>query len=140
MNMRWWPRKTNRPFPTDVEGSRPGARRRRRTDRHDVRGSLNLGKFMGIQVRAHWMFLVLFYFFLMTMELEQALFVLIGVFGSVFLHELGHSLVSKEISAIAFRVLASIRKNWPENLTIMASTSLDILYSLAMRRVILALQ
>jgi stage IV sporulation protein FB len=60
-----------------------------------VRGSIHIATVFGIPVRLHWMFLLMPYVLLSAFTPAGAAFLLIGGFGSVFLHELGHSLMAR---------------------------------------------
>ncbi len=59
--------------------------------------SLKLGNVLGIPVRLHWTFLVLLYLLLLSWDGPrlELVFMLTALFGSVLLHELGHSLVAR---------------------------------------------
>ena len=64
-----------------------------------MRGSFKIGSVLGITVRVHWLFLALL-LFLMLWPAGQGgntpqLLLLLVLFGVVFLHELGHSLVAR---------------------------------------------
>ena len=64
-------------------------------------GSIRLGSFLGIQVRMHWLFLVLVGVVLWLAALGggglvlRIGFALVALFGLVFLHELGHCLMAR---------------------------------------------
>ena len=62
-----------------------------------MNGSLKIGTAFGIPIRIHWTFLVLIYLFALTVDAPLWVLALgiTGIFGSVLLHELGHSLVAK---------------------------------------------
>lgn len=60
-------------------------------------GSLRIGNVFGIPVRLHWMFLLLLYAYPFVADVPPlvALGGLLLLFGTVFLHELGHSLMAR---------------------------------------------
>ena len=62
-----------------------------------MNGSLKIGNVFGIPVRLHWTFLLLVYVLaaFLRMPLVDTLILLVSLFGSVFLHELGHCLVAR---------------------------------------------
>ena len=57
--------------------------------------SLNLGKILGIRIRAHWMFLVMLGWAFLFWGGLAAVAYFCCLFGLVVLHELGHSLVAR---------------------------------------------
>jgi Zn-dependent protease len=58
-------------------------------------GSWKIARLFGIDIRLHWTFLVLILFVVQMAEPLVGLFVILTTFGSVLLHELGHSLVAR---------------------------------------------
>lgn len=60
-------------------------------------GSIKIGNVFGIPVRLHWMFLLLVYAYAILDDapLMVTLMWIVALFGAVFLHELGHSLVAR---------------------------------------------
>ena len=60
-------------------------------------GSIKLGNVFGIPVRLHWTFLLVPYLYILLVPTSPLLAVLnvLALFGTVFLHELGHSLVAR---------------------------------------------
>jgi Zn-dependent protease len=61
-----------------------------------VRDSIRIGSVFGITIRVHVLFLVMLAFFLFSGQQSSALLILL-LFGLVFLHELGHSLVAQSM-------------------------------------------
>ena len=64
-------------------------------------GSIRIGSVLGIQVRVHWLFLALVAFLMLMAARKPGgdplgiLLLIVALFGVVFLHELGHSLVAR---------------------------------------------
>jgi Zn-dependent protease len=60
-----------------------------------VLGSWKIARLFGIDVRLHWTFLLLLAVLMSGANAASAVFVMLVAFGSVLLHELGHSLVAQ---------------------------------------------
>ena len=61
-----------------------------------MNGSFRIGRLFGIDIRVHWLFLVIVFVFLQLTEYPLiALLGAAGLLGSLLLHELGHSLMAR---------------------------------------------
>lgn len=73
-----------------------------------MKGSLSLGRIAGIRIYVHWTFSLLLLYIVFThfragesaAEIAWALFFILSIFATVFLHELGHALTAKRFQII----------------------------------------